>query len=330
LPVLLVVYHRRVSLKRPVLDADIYPLTALASVLAAIAGCIFYQDAYIEVLSDNARQQSIATGIVRVGDAYIPVSVVFLALIGAWFYIMQDFIRRIRDRDLTSTAVISATFRVLLAVAATVLIYSVFQGSTGAFAFSVEESRYGLSEATKRIVSREDPEAGSVVAYYTMMTNSANSLTQYVLFALCFFSGMYPRRFMFRAHKVLASLTPEAIEVGVEGNPDLSLIQGITVEDEERLWEEGYASAQQIATASVAEIIARTKYSPATVADWIDQAKLIVYFPNRDSLRALNGKGIRTYSDLAKLKGLGDAAFDALNNEIKQSAEGANLTLFKG
>jgi hypothetical protein len=57
----------------------------------------------------------------------------------------------------------------------------------------------------------------------------------------------------------------------------LRMIQGITTEDELRLWEEGISDAQHLAVETVVTLITNTKYSLERIVDWKDQAILYSY-----------------------------------------------------
>lgn len=66
-----------------------------------------------------------------------------------------------------------------------------------------------------------------------------------------------------------------------KGRPEtslsLQLIQGISSDDELRLWEEGIADVQHLAVETVLTLVTNTSYSLERIVDWKDQAYLCVY-----------------------------------------------------
>ncbi|SDI70152.1 hypothetical protein SAMN04487926_12233 [Paraburkholderia steynii] len=62
-----------------------------------------------------------------------------------------------------------------------------------------------------------------------------------------------------------------------ESSLSLQLVQGISSDDELRLWEEGIADVQHLAVETVLSLITNTSYSLERIVDWKDQAYLCMY-----------------------------------------------------
>ena len=103
-PFLLILYYKKVVAtgEKRNFGQDLYTSAALVSLLGLFLGSVYYYGSYAAVLSGGPRQPVIATGVIKVGETYLPMLVLFWGFLGAWFYIIQDFIRRIRDDDLSS------------------------------------------------------------------------------------------------------------------------------------------------------------------------------------------------------------------------------------
>lgn len=71
----------------------------------------------------------------------------------------------------------------------------------------------------------------------------------------------------------------KALQMGGKKETALSLqlIQGISSDDELRLWEEGIADVQHLAVETVLNLITNTSYSLERIVDWKDQAYLCMY-----------------------------------------------------
>lgn len=93
----------------------------------------------------------------------------------------------------------------------------------------------------------------------------------------------------------------------------LDKIEGMDVTHRERLAEENIHNAQNLATASLMQLIIRTPYEPRQILDWIGQAKLLCYMgKDIDKCRSV---GVRTVYDFYKgnksreaLREMGEAA----------------------
>ena len=113
---------------------------------------------------------------------------------------------------------------------------------------------------------------------------------------LALITGIFPQRIldsMIRRYK-------DFIEGDTVTDKWLSLynIEGISVYHKERLQEIGIDNAQNLATASLTQMIAETPYDARQLLDWIGQAKLVCYA--KEDIDRLRAVGIRSVFDLMK------------------------------
>ena len=102
-------------------------------------------------------------------------------------------------------------------------------------------------------------------------------------------------------------------------------IEGISIDHKERLEEIGIDNAQNLATASLTQLIAETPFDARQLLDWIGQAKLVSYA--KEDITRLRAVGIRSVVDLMKgnksreaLRELADAT--GLNTPILEVIHG--------
>ena len=284
-PILLVLYYRKRHHQQKALVEDILPISALFSMFSLVLGLVFFNDSYSLIMSEGAVGPSFAIGIIKIGGVYIPTAIFIWALGGAWIYILQDFIRRNRDEYFPTRAIISSCFRVAFSLATALLLFLLFQVSEKpVYSFEPASSDFAYAEKQHRIYNvnskPENVKTGSALEYYSVLDYPSGPGWVYLLAGLCFFSGMYPRRVQKQVWIVFSTHFSLSLPRGA----NLNLIQGITLDDEERLSEEGYESVQRIATADYKVISEQTQFPAETVKDWIAQAKLIGYFPDAKTL----------------------------------------------
>ena len=189
-------------------------------------------------------------------------SVLAWAFAGGFLYAAYNIIRRLRALDLAPGVYYSAGIRILLA-SAVALIFSFFAG---------EES-----------VSNP---------------NGVNDLLtlKSSLPIVSFLAGIFPQRILnylierFRDFFANESVTERSL--------GLYNVEGISIYHKERLEEIGIDNAQNLATASLTQLIAETPYDARQLLDWIGQAKLICYV--KDDIHRLRAIGIRSVFDLLK------------------------------
>ncbi len=193
---------------------------------------------------------------------FFPLGVVMYAFWGAFLYNIYNFIRRIIDGDFVPRVVILAGIRIVLAIFASVLAYFVF----------FHEGTNGTAEPAMPLG---------------------------FLIVMSFFAGFYPRQTLKMIVTWIAGRLSQLFPaIGKYTYTPLTVIQGITLEIEDRLNEEGVDSIQALATANAQKLLDCLPYPDDTILDWIDQAKLALYFVDEAEFAALAGLGIRTYSGL--------------------------------
>lgn len=116
------------------------------------------------------------------------------------------------------------------------------------------------------------------------------------LTAVAMLIGMFPERFL----SYLVNLYKKYINPDKLNTDQLSLyrIEGISMQHKERLEEIGIDNAQNLATASLTQLLIDTPFKARQVLDWIGQAKLLCYA--KDDIDKLRSVGIRTVFDFFK------------------------------
>ncbi len=124
------------------------------------------------------------------------------------------------------------------------------------------------------------------------------------LAAIALLAGMFPERilnYLIKRYKEFV-----AGDSVTERSLSLYNIEGISIYHKERLEEIGIDNAQNLATASLTQLIAETPFDARQLLDWIGQAKLVCYV--KDDIDRLRAVGIRSVFDLMK----GDKTKEAL------------------
>jgi len=108
--------------------------------------------------------------------------------------------------------------------------------------------------------------------------------------------GIFPQRLLNYFLERFREFLPQ------NGITDKSLslynIEGISIYHKERLEEIGIDNAQNLATASLTQMIAETPFDARQILDWIGQAKLVCYA--KEDISRLRAVGIRSVFDLMK------------------------------
>lgn len=116
--------------------------------------------------------------------------------------------------------------------------------------------------------------------------------------AVAFLAGMLPERFFNYLMEML-----KTVFSGKDVNTDtlhLRHIEGISSLHRERLWEEGIDNVQNLAQASLMQLLLKTPFEARQILDWIGQAKLLGYM--KDDIGRAHAVGIRSAFDLVSLK----------------------------
>jgi len=159
------------------------------------------------------------------------------------------------------------------------------------------------------------------------------------LIAISLLAGMFPQRLL----NYLIGRYQDFVSSESVTDKSLSLynIEGISIYHKERLEEIGIDNAQNLATASLTQLIAETPYDARQLLDWIGQAKLVCYV--KDDIHRLRAIGIRSVFDLLKgnksrvvLREIADAVgldtpiLEVVHNQIKDDKGIRALYDFQG
>lgn len=213
--------------------------------------------------SDNVFLSGPFFGEQNAGVANQSYSVLAWAFAGGFLYSAYNIIRRLRALDLSPNVYYSAGIRILLA-SAVALVLSFILG---------EESAVNPDTTTGQLFSLKSS-----------------------LAAVSFLAGIFPQRILNYLIKRFRELFSN--DSVTERSLSLYNIEGISIYHKERLEEIGIDNAQNLATASLTQLIAETPYDARQLLDWIGQAKLVCYV--KDDIHRLRAIGIRSVFDLLK------------------------------
>jgi hypothetical protein len=126
--------------------------------------------------------------------------------------------------------------------------------------------------------------------------------------AAAFFIGFFPRAGFTWLRAMLPGRLQTAIPQ-IESNDPLRHLEGLNIWYESRLIEEGVESMQQLCTASLVDLMLKTRLPVVRLLDWLDQAYLYLHLPKRSdrpeqpppALIQLRLLGIRTATDLERV-----------------------------
>ena len=114
--------------------------------------------------------------------------------------------------------------------------------------------------------------------------------------AIAFLTGMFPSRVLdYLVKRYKNYINGENVNTRYLS---LDNIEGISVQHKERLIEIGIDNAQNLAMASLTDLLINTPFGARQLLDWIGQAKLLVYVKN--DIEKLRQVGIRSVFDLYK------------------------------
>jgi len=112
--------------------------------------------------------------------------------------------------------------------------------------------------------------------------------------AIAFLTGFFPDSILnwfLKRYNTLFNPNPMNDEVLA-----LQQIEGMSINHRDRLWETGIDNAQNLASASLTQLLIETPFNARILLDWIGQAKLLCYF--KENTAAVRVLGIRTVYDL--------------------------------
>lgn len=186
--------------------------------------------------------------------------------------------------------------------------------------------------------------ASAVALVVSFLLGSETTTNEIVSFkaglaAISLLAGMFPQRLL--NYLILRYQEFVSSESVTEKSLSLYNIEGISIYHKERLEEIGIDNAQNLATASLTQLIAETPYDARQLLDWIGQAKLVCYV--KDDIHRLRAIGIRSVFDLLKgnknriiLREIADAVgldtpiLEVVHNQIKDDEGILALHNFQG
>ncbi len=138
----------------------------------------------------------------------------------------------------------------------------------------------------------------AVVFQYSVTLSNAEGFalsSQYIV--VSFLIGIFPERALAwmkeNASRVFAEPKDSSDELPLE------MIEGINSFHKTRLYELGIDNVQNLAHASLLELILKTPFKPRVLVDWMAQARLCLEF--KDSTKAMRRAGVRTILELQEI-----------------------------
>jgi hypothetical protein len=192
--------------------------------------------------------------------------------LGAYFWIINNFLRRYFSADLNPNSFISASVHLI----------TVF-----------------------------------ILSAVLQIGASAISQLHYIVIIAAFAFGIFPR---YGIRWILNQANRGGNDVNtpreIDENP-LTKLDGLNTWHEARLLEEKVENVQNLATASLKDLIINTNYSADQLVDWVDQA--LLYIHTRDLWHAsFQAVGIRTATDLLDNIGCDEKLSTGVSERIKE------------
>ncbi|AWB65262.1 hypothetical protein C2869_01840 [Saccharobesus litoralis] len=135
----------------------------------------------------------------------------------------------------------------------------------------------------------------AVVFQYFMQDKAQEFEAQFLV--ISFFIGLFPERAIMFMREGLSHIFARGKHSANE--LQLDMIEGINGFHKSRLTELGIDNVQNLAHASLIEVIIKTSYKPRVIVDWMAQARLCLEFKNETNL--IRKAGIRTIIDLIEV-----------------------------
>jgi len=251
--------QQAVSTRSQFADADSRPERSegfFPVLLATVLLCVGWA---MVVQPELYRNIDLLGGLPFSGRPKLPIEALQYGFIGAYWFILQDVIRRYFRDDLKTAAYVSASARIILVVIVVTMVSLAFTGTSSQ------------------------------------------------LNVIAFFIGIFPQIgvqiLKAGINKAFKDLVPS-----LDSKYPLSDLDGLTIWDQARLFEEGIEDLHGLVTANLVDVILGTRIPVDRLVDWLDQALLYLHVPAesgnesskhrpRDELRAL---GIRTATDLER------------------------------
>lgn len=235
------------------------PLSLLVSTILLVSGGVLYWDASYGFPGFGKSWLTVGNFVA------FPSSVVEWGFFGAIIYILQDMLRRYSALDLTPRFYFLSTIRIILAITASLLLFSLVQA--------------GPSPLVK-LYFREFGTKFEIAA----PADGSNPNTLFWLLLLSFTAGMFPVKTIASITTVVGNWLSERLSklpMGIgpffkstkDYNIPLSYL--VTSEVGERFREEGIYNVQDFAASEIKELARRTPYNIAKLIDWQDRAMLL-------------------------------------------------------
>ena len=215
------------------------------------------------------------------GRPKLPVEALQFGFIGAYWFILQDVIRRYFRDDLKTAAYVSASARIILVAIVVTMVSLVPVGSS-----------------TQRNV-------------------------------LAFFIGIFPQIGV-QILKAAISGVFKGVVPSLDTPYPLSDLDGLTIWDQARLFEEGIEDLHGLVTANLVDVLLRTRVPVDRLVDWLDQALLYLHVPkaidDRSPRLALRAMAIRTATDLERAWDSREPSSAAVRRQIATAVAGPDKT----
>jgi len=246
----------------------------LPVLLATVLLCVGWA---MVVQPELYRNIDLLGGLPFSGRPKLPIEALEYGFIGAYWFILQDVIRRYFRDDLKTAAYVSASARIILVIIVVTMVSLGFTGTT----------------------------------------------TQ--LNVLAFFIGIFPQIGV-QILKAGVSKVFKGVVPSLDSKYPLSDLDGLTIWDQARLFEEGIEDLHGLVTANLVDVILRTRIPVDRLVDWLDQALLYLHVPAesdkrspREELRAL---GIRTATDLERAWASTDQDAATVRQQLTETVAG--------
>jgi hypothetical protein len=277
--------QQAVSTRKLFADPDSHPERSegfFPVLLATVLLCVGWA---MVVQPELYRNIDLLGGLPFSGRPKLPIEALEYGFIGAYWFILQDVIRRYFRDDLKTAAYVSASARIILVVI--------------------------------------------VVTMVSLASTSAS--TQ--LNVLAFFIGIFPQIGV-QILKAGVNKAFKGVVPSLDSKYPLSDLDGLTIWDQARLFEEGIEDLHGLVTANLVDVILGTRIPVDRLVDWLDQALLYLHVPadsgGRKPREALRTLGIRTATDLERAwtaTGTDTAAVQQQLNEAIAGAAGGGVAV---
>jgi hypothetical protein len=217
----------------------------------------------------------------------------YLIEAGVWVGVLEEFVNIFGADDATQRALLVGRF--------------LFYGWAGAVAYSLFMigRRFLDYDLTPRVYVYTAIRftmafvIGGVVGLLLGTTSTAAgvdfNLNLATVSVVAFVIGFFPER----GWEFLSAAAGKALQQQGRDSKEvrLSKVEGLSIFQQGRLRQDGIENVQNLATANIAALITNTPFTLSQLADWIDQAILLVYTSD-DQSRALEKIGIIRASDV--------------------------------